>query len=144
MKISTKGRYALRLMADLAIHADEGYIALKDVAERQDISKKYLELIVPTLTKSGYLTANRGYQGGYKLGMNPSDITAGAVLRLTENSLQPVACLDEGAPVCPREAECMTLPLWKGLSKVINDYLDSVTLQDIIDNRHSDGGDYCI
>ena len=144
MKISTKGRYALRLLLDLAEHRGDGYVALKDVAQRQNISKKYLEQIVPVLTKSGVLLTNRGYQGGYMLAGTPDKYTVGMILRLTEGSLAPVACLDCDPIGCDRSDNCATLAVWQGLYKVINEYLDSVTLQDILDNQHADGGDYVI
>ena len=135
MKISTKGRYALRMLIDLAEHQNDGFIALKDIAERQGISKKYLEQIIPVLNRSNVLNANRGYQGGYKLAKSPDKYTVGAILRLTEGSIAPVACLDHEPVDCPRREDCITLPLWKGLNKVITDYLDSVTLQDLLDNQ---------
>lgn len=143
MKISTKGRYALRLLIDLAEHNADGYVALKDIAERQEISKKYLEQIVPLLNKAELLRTNRGYQGGYCLAKEPSKYTVGEILRVTEGSLSPVACLQYEPNDCPRKAECITLPIWEGLYKVITDYLDNITLQDIID-RSSVGNDFCI
>ena len=133
MKISTKGRYALRMLLDLAEHQSDGFIALKEIAERQNISKKYLEQIVPILNKTNILHTNRGFQGGYRLAQHPSKYTVGTILRLTEGSLTPVACLDSDPIQCERSAECLTLPVWKGLNKVINDYLDSITLQDMLD-----------
>ena len=135
MKISTKGRYALRMLIDLAEHQNDGFIALKDIAERQGISKKYLEQIIPVLNRSDVLNANRGYQGGYKLAKSPDKYTVGAILRLTEGSIAPVACLDHEPVDCPKREGCITLPLWKGLNKVITDYLDRVTLQDLLDNQ---------
>lgn len=135
MKISTKGRYALRLMLDLAENQGEGYIALKDIAQRQDISKKYLEQIVPMLTKSGVLLTTRGYQGGYRLAKNPSECTVGDILRITEGSLAPVACLDTAENQCAKADSCLTLTVWKGLNTVINEYLDSITLQSILDSN---------
>lgn len=135
MKISTKGRYALRMLLDLAEHKNDGYIALKDIAQRQNISKKYLEQIIPVLNRSDVLNANRGYQGGYKLAKSPDKYTVGDILRLTEGTLVPVACLEHDPVDCPRRNECITLPLWKGLNKVISDYLDGITLQDILDNQ---------
>lgn len=137
MKISTKGRYALRMLLDLAEHKNIGYIALKDIAERQGISKKYLEQIVPILNKSDILKTNRGYQGGYMLAKDPSCYTVGEILRITEGSLAPVACLDSDVNTCERSALCPTLPLWKGLYKVINEYLDGITLQDLLDEQKS-------
>lgn len=145
MKISTKGRYALRMMYDLSLHQEEGYISLKDIAERQNISKKYLEQIVPLLNKEGILRTNRGNKGGYMLAKNASEYTVGDVLRATEGSIAPVACLDYEPNECPRVASCSTLFVWEGLYKVIADYLNSVTLQDIIDKNASMlGDDYCI
>lgn len=136
MKISTKGRYALRMMLDLAEHQGDGYIALKDIAERQNVSKKYLEQIVPILNKADILNTNRGYQGGYRLARTPDKYTVGDILRITEGSISPVACLDKNPVECERAAECATLPVWQGLYKVIADYLDGITLQDIIDKQH--------
>ena len=134
MKISTKGRYALRMLLDLAEHQQDGFIALKDIAARQHVSKKYLEQIVPILNKSNILQANRGFQGGYRLVNQPSEYTVGSILRLTEGSIAPVACLDFEPVGCKYRNECITPPLWQGLSKVIADYLDNITLQDILDN----------
>ena len=135
MKISTKGRYALRMLIDLAEHSDDGFIALKDVAKRQNISKKYLEQIVPILNRSDILQTNRGFQGGYKLAKAPGKYTIGTILRLTEGSLAPVPCLEQDPVQCERSGECVTLPLWQGLNKVINEYLDGITLQDLIDQQ---------
>ena len=143
MKISTKGRYALRMMVDLALHGSEEFVALKDIAERQGISKKYLEQIVPLLNKSNLLKTNRGYQGGYMLSKPPSKYTVGEILRITEGNLCPVACLQYEPNDCSRAEECMTLFIWQGLYKVITDYLDGITLQDIID-RSPDFQDYSI
>lgn len=143
MKISTKGRYALRMMIDLAIHQGEGCVALKDIAERQGISKKYLEQIVPLLNKAELLITSRGYQGGYSLSKPPEQYTVGEILRVTEGSLSPVACLQYKENTCPRKAECVTLPVWEGLYKTITDYLDGITLRDLIE-QSTNGGDYCI
>ena len=145
MKISTKGRYALRMMLDLAIHRSDGYIALKDIAERQDISKKYLEQIVPLLNKADLLRTNRGYQGGYRLAKTPDKYTVGDILRATEGSLSPVACLDNEPVLCQRADMCTTLSVWKGLKKVIDDYVDGITLQDLLDQqRETYANDYVI
>lgn len=135
MKISTKGRYALRMLLDLAEHKDDGYIALKDIAKRQEVSKKYLEQIVPMLNRSNILQTNRGFQGGYKLAREPREYTVGDILRITEGSLAPVACLAHEPNQCERSGECATLPVWQGLYRVINEYLDSVTLQDILEKQ---------
>lgn len=145
MKVSTKGRYALRMLLDLAEHSNDGFIALKDIAQRQGISKKYLEQIVPILNKSDVLKTNRGFQGGYMLAKSPDKYTIGTILRLTEGSLSPVACLDQDPIECERSSECPTLPIWQGLNKVINDYLDSITLQDVLDSlRERYSNDYII
>lgn len=143
MKISTKGRYAVRMLLDLAEHQQDGYVALKEIAKRQEISKKYLEQIVPILNKSGLLQTNRGSQGGYRLSKKPEQYTVGEILRLTEGSLAPVACLDQPENLCPRRASCDTLFVWQGLYRTIEEYLDGITLQDIID-RQKDSYDYII
>lgn len=135
MKISTKGRYALRMLLDLAEHKEHGYIALKDIAKRQEISKKYLEQIVPMLNRSNILQTNRGFQGGYKLAREPREYTVGDILRITEGSLAPVACLTQEPNQCIRSGECATLSMWQGLYRVINEYLDSITLQDLLDKQ---------
>jgi Rrf2 family protein len=133
LKISTKGRYALRMMIDLAEHKDEGFITLKDIAERQNISKKYLEQIVPLLNKSNILKTNRGYQGGYMLAQSPDKFTVWDILNFTEGNMSMVSCLETDDNTCPRNEYCMTLPIWKGLNKVVSDYLKGITLQDILD-----------
>lgn len=135
MKISTKGRYALRMLLDLAERDGSGFVALKEIAQRQNISKKYLEQIIPVFNKSDILQTNRGFQGGYKLAKSPDKYTVGEILRLTEGSLSPVACLDQDPNECERSGECATLPVWQGLSHVINEYLDGITLQDILDQQ---------
>ena len=136
MKISTKGRYALRMVIDLAEHADDGFISLKDIAARQGLSKKYLEQIVPLLNKTGMLSTTRGYQGGYKLAKSPSECTVGAILQTTEGSLAPVSCLEHTPNPCERCSACDTLPVWEGLNRVIMDYLDGITIQTILDQKH--------
>ena len=141
MKISTKGRYALRLMIDLAENSTGDPISLKDVAKRQGISDKYLEQIISILNKAGFVKSIRGAQGGYLLRKAPENYTVGMILRLTEGSLAPVACLDSGVVECDRSEHCATLSLWQGLYKVINEYLDSVTLQDLIDNDKENAAD---
>lgn len=145
MKISTKGRYAVRMLLDLAEHGEGRYIALKEIAERQGISKKYLEQIVTILNKSDILITNRGFQGGYKLAKSPDKYTLGSILRLTEGSLAPVSCLEQQPNQCARAASCPTLFVWKGLGDVINNYLDGITLQDIMDKQiESYSNDYMI
>lgn len=133
MKISTKGRYALRMMLDMAEYQADGYVALKDIAERQNISKKYLEQIIPVLNRPDMLKAARGAQGGYRLAKLPDKYTVGEILRLTEVSLAPTLCSEEEHVSCERSADCSMLPVWQGLYRVVNEYLDSITLQDIID-----------
>ncbi|MCL2211050.1 MAG: Rrf2 family transcriptional regulator [Treponema sp.] len=135
MKVSTKGRYALRMLLDLAEHKEEGFIPLKDIAQRQDISKQYLEQIVSIINSSGALRANRGKQGGYMLAKEPSEYTVGEILRITEGNLAPVACLEDKVNQCERVKKCKTLSMWKGLNKVIADYLDGITLQDLLDSN---------
>ena len=130
MMVSTKGRYALRVMIDLAEHQSEGYVPLKEIAARQEISEKYLEGL-------------RGKGGGYKLTRAPETYTVGSILRLTEGSLATVACLEEGAPACPRMAECRTYPLWYKLDGMISEYLDSVTLADLMQYPNA-GNEYVI
>lgn len=137
MKISTKGRYALRLMLDLAENQKDGYVALKDIAQRQEISKKYLEQIVPLLNKAGVLRTTRGFQGGYRLAKDSDKLTVGAILRITEGSLAPVACLEYEVNTCEKCESCATLPVWKGLYEAIENYLDNITLQDIINNHRA-------
>ena len=135
MKISTKGRYALRLMIDLAEHKNEGVITLKDIAARQNISKKYLEQIIPIFNNSDILKTARGSQGGYRLSRSPEKYTVGEILRLTEGNLAPVDCLTQDPIECERSVDCPTLPVWQELNRVINEYLDSITLQDILDQQ---------
>lgn len=135
MKISTKGRYALRMLIDLAENQNDGYVSLKDIASRQDVSKKYLEQIVSMLNHPDVLKTNRGYQGGYRLAKDACEYTVGDVLRITEGGLAPVACLEGDTVQCDRAEICSTLYVWQGLNKVINEYLDSITLQDIIDRK---------
>lgn len=143
MLISTKGRYALRVMIDLAEHQADGFIPLKVIAERQEISEKYLESIIKLLVKARLLTGLRGKGGGYKLTKDPAQYTVGDILRLTEDSLAPVACLGPGAAPCVKAAECRTRSLWQGLDKVIRDYLDSVTVADLMASGGA-GNDYVI
>ena len=132
MKISTKGRYALRIMIDLARHDEGSYIRLKDIAERQNITLKYMEQIMPLLTKAGYVRSYRGNNGGYMLARKPEEYTVGDILRTTEGSMAPIACIEDQPNRCPRCEECTTLPFWEGLWKVINEYTDRYTLADIM------------
>ena len=130
MMISTRGRYALRVMIDLAEHIGSSYIPLKDIAERQQISEKYLESIVKILVRNGLLDALRGKGGGYRLNRSPAEYTVGNILRLTEGSLAPVACLEEEA-ACERATYCRTLPMWQKLDRLVNDFFDGYTLADL-------------
>lgn len=133
MKISTKGRYALRLMIDLAANDSGSPIRVRDVAERQGISDKYLEQIIAVLNKAGYVKSVRGPQGGYTLKKKPEEYTVGMILRLSEGSLAPVACADEDTMECERHLDCVTSILWKKMSDAINDVVDTITLKDLID-----------
>lgn len=144
MKISTKGRYALRIMLDLAMSGGKGPVSVKDIARRQDISTKYMEQIVTTLCKAGYLKSIRGPQGGYLLAKAPRDYTVGMILRITEGSLAPVACLDVGPDSCPRSAFCATLRLWKELDEAIAGVVDKYTLEDLVQWQLSMGDCYVI
>ena len=137
MMISTKGRYALRVMIDIAVYSNGNYISLKDISARQEISVKYLEQVISLLNKAGFLHSLRGNNGGYKLAKAPDQYTVGDILRITEGSLAPVSCLEEGADPCDRSDTCATFALWQGLDRVISEYLDSVTLQDLLDQQKS-------
>ena len=137
MKISTKGRYALRVMLDLAINNTGEYIPLKDISERQNITVKYMEQIISLLKKSGFLKSTRGNGGGYRLSKTLRDYTVGDILRAAEGSLAPVACLEDEENQCERSSICATLKFWTGLDKAINDYVDSVTLQDLFEEHQS-------
>lgn len=131
MKISTKGRYALRLMLDMAIHKDEGAIKLKDIASRQEISEKYLEQIIATLNKQGLVVSQRGASGGYYLSKSPKEYTVGEIIRAIEGSLAPVECLSTPTNPCNRKANCVTLKIWEELNDAINDVVDKYTLADL-------------
>ena len=137
MKISTRGRYALRVMIDLAEQQDAGFIRLKDISERQEISQKYLESIMTLLSKSGMVETAHGKGGGYKLSKAPKDYTVGDILLLTEGSLAPVACMDCVGPECPRKDTCRTLPFWKSLDKKITEFMQSVTLDDLTSHEEA-------
>ena len=130
--ISTRGRYALRVMIDLAEHKDEGFIPMKDVVARQEISKKYMEQIMPSLVKSGFVEGVHGKGGGYKLMREPSEYTAGEILRAAEGDLAPVACLSCDAQECPRKSQCKTLPMWEKYNDLINGFFDSYTLESLL------------
>ena len=139
MKISTRGRYALRVMIDLAEHYSGSFIRLKDIVERQEISQKYLEGIMTDLSKAGLVEGQHGKGGGYKLNRAPADYSVGEILRITEGDLAPIACLEQDATYCARAQECRTLPMWKNLYKLINDFFDGVSLADLM--REGEAGD---
>lgn len=132
MMISTKGRYALRVLVDLAEHQQEGYIPLRTVVERQGISQKYLESIMTTLSKAGYVDGTHGRGGGYRLSRPPETYHIGVLLRLIEGSLAPVQCMEDEAAPCQMADVCRTRPLWQGLDRVIREYLDSATLDQLM------------
>lgn len=134
MKISTRGRYALRLMLDLAMNNTGMPISLKDIAKRQEISDKYLEQIISVLNKAGYVKSIRGAQGGYLLTKKPEEYTVGMILRLTEGSLAPVACVEEGG-TCGKMHDCATLFVWKKMNEAINQVVDGITLEDLVQNE---------
>ncbi|MFG6395207.1 MAG: Rrf2 family transcriptional regulator [Lachnospiraceae bacterium] len=135
MKISTKGRYALRVMVDLSEHNSGNFITLMDIAERQGISEKYLESIVSVLSKNDFLISLRGKGGGYKLARQPEEYTVGEILRLTEGSFAPVACLEKKPNRCEKAMQCKTLKMWEGFEKVINEYFDNITVADLLEDR---------
>ena len=143
MKISTRGRYSFRMMLDLAQHYDEGFIALKDISARQNISKKYLEQIIPFLNRSNLLLANKGHMGGYRLARHPGEINVWEILESAEGSLTPVSCMDNTPNLCENLDNCITLPIYQGLYKVIRDYLSGITLADVI-SRKPDSCEYYI
>ena len=135
MNITSKGRYALRVMLDLAQHREEGYISLKTIAERQGYSMKYLEMIVGSLKRAGLVASTRGKEGGYRLVRDPEDYTIGEILRCIEDNLAPVACIKAGDICCEHAGECMTVPMWKELDDITNAYLDGVSLQDLLTSK---------
>ena len=132
MIVSTRGRYALRVMIDLAEHSCENYMPLKDIALRQNISQKYIESIMTLLSKNGFVEGVHGKGGGYKLNRAPEDYKVGDILRLTEGTLAPVACLEDGAEDCVLAAGCRTLPMWRELNQLVSDFFDSKTLADLM------------
>lgn len=132
MIVSTRGRYALRVMIDLAQNMEQDRIPLKSIAERQSISQKYIEAIMTLLSKNKFVDAAHGKGGGYKLNRKPEEYKVGDILRLTEGSLAPVACLSEGAEPCPKKTQCKTISMWTKLDDLIENYLDSVTLADLV------------
>ncbi|MBO4354383.1 MAG: RrF2 family transcriptional regulator [Clostridia bacterium] len=139
MMISTKGRYALHVMIDLAQRASEGPVPLSDISQRHEISMKYLEMIVSMLNKAGFVESYRGKSGGYRLTRDPGDYTMQEILELTEGTLAPVSCIENG---CPKSAGCVTVKLWRNLDKLIEDYLKSVTLKDLVEDTVKVPGGY--
>ena len=144
MKISTKGRYALRLMLDIAAHDSGEPVRIKEIASRQDISAKYLEQIVAILSKAGYVKSIRGPQGGYRLTRKPEEYSLGDILRLTEGSLAPVECLEGETNQCPRAGDCITLLFWKKLDKAIREVTEGYTLEDLLTWQNQAGNNYII
>lgn len=132
MNVTSKGRYALRVMMDLAQHPEDGFISLKTVAERQDISMKYLEMIVGQLKRAELVESSRGKEGGYRLCRSPAEYSVGEILRCLEDNLAPVACIRDGGIECEHAALCLTIPMWKELDEITSRYLDSVTLADLL------------
>ena len=132
LKISTKGRYALRLMIDLAENGGNGYVTIKNISQRQEISNKYLEQIISVLTHAGFVKSTRGAQGGYRLAKPAEEYTVGSILRLIEGSLVPVACMEDKPNRCPRSGSCETLPLWEKLDGAISGVVDNITLADLL------------
>ena len=143
MMISTRGRYALRVMIDLAERQTSDFTPLKEIAAQQEISEKYLESIVKNLVQNGFLEGLRGKGGGYRLVRAPEEYTIGSILRLMEGSLAPVACLEQRAQPCNREESCRTLPMWRKLYDLLNDFFDGITLADLTDSERS-GDNYVI
>ena len=141
--ISTRGRYALRILIDLAENQKDGYITLREASERQEISERYLESIVKDLVREKYIEGLRGKGGGYRLAKSPDRINVYDILRLMEGTLAPVACLEEGSRACSRAGICRTLPLWEGLEKVTREYLNGFTVQDLM-RKDPDGFDFVI
>ena len=138
MLVSTRGRYAIRVMIDLAEHMNGKYIPMKEIADRQDVSLKYMTKIMQALTKSGMLDGQHGKGGGYKLNRGPEEYRVGDILRLTEGTLAPVACIDEADCKCDRSFECRTRPMWNELDKLISEYLDGITIADLMEGNTAD------
>lgn len=144
MKISSKGRYALRLMLDIAQHDNGTPVRIKDISSRQEISDKYLEQIISILNKAGFVRSIRGPQGGYLLTRKPEEYTVGMILRLTEGSMAPVACLEGEENTCDRSENCVTLRVWERLKDAIDGVLDHITLADLLEWSRESGDNYCI
>lgn len=143
MLVSTKGRYALRAMIDLAEHQSDGYIPLKTIAGRQEISEKYLEAILKILVRERFIIGLRGKGGGYKLSRTPEQYTVGSIIRLVEGGMSPVTCLENRSAPCPRAASCRTLPMWQEFEKVVNGFLDKYTLASLMHSPQN-GNEYVI
>ena len=143
MKISTKGRYAIRLMLDLAVHKDDGYISIKTIAQRQGISEKYLEQIIKMLSNHQLVESIRGANGGYKLTREPENYTVGEILRVTEGSLAPVSCLETEENSCENCMDCVTLEIYKKILDAVNDVVDSITLQSLVEKHKEKGNCGC-
>lgn len=139
MKISTRGRYALRIMLDLAVHNTGEYIPLKTIAERQEISGKYLEQIIPTLSKAGLVMSTRGSQGGYRISTDPEKCTVGTIVRCLEGSLVPVVCVEDES-CCARSDKCITIEVWQRIKEAVDDVVDNITLQQLVDRYHQKAG----
>lgn len=144
MKISTKGRYALRTMLDLSMQDPTELVPLKAIAARQGITLKYMEQIITPLSKAGFVSSVRGANGGYRLARDPASYRVGDILRVMEGSIAPVACLEASAAACPRADVCSTIEFWKGLQKVVDDYVDSKTLADLREDYIARQSDYSI
>lgn len=144
MKISTKGRYALRILIDLAVYGKDRYISIKEISERQQISIKYMETIVGMLNKGGFINSLRGHAGGYKLSRSPKEISVGDVLRYVEGPLAPIPCLEKDKVDCERAESCKTLPFWQGLYKVVTDYVDKYSIDDLSKMGDDNSDFYCI
>ena len=142
MKISTRGRYAIRVLVDMAEHGSGGFIPLKDIVKRQDVSQKYLESIMLTLAKCGIVEGVHGKGGGYRLKKSSEELTVGEILRVTEGSLAPVACLEDNAEICERAGSCKTLPMWREFYALVNEFFDGKTIKDL--TGISGGGEYII
>ena len=140
MKLSTRGRYALRMMLDIALHPGETSVSLKSIAQRQNISVKYLEQIVTPLVRGGYLRASRGAQGGYQLNRPPEEYTVGTILRVIEGSLSPVACLDADECICDRQSQCVTVEVYRQIDAAIDSVVNNITLKDLVDMHYKKWG----
>ncbi len=144
MKISTKGRYALRLMLDLAVYNTGEPISIKDISKRQQISEKYLEQIISVLNKGGYVRSVRGAQGGYMLRKDPAEYTVGSILRLIEGDLSPVGCIGDEAFECEKRASCVTVRIWEKMNEAINNVVDNITLSDMVEWEKETSNQYSI